>query len=82
MQVTPQGHIKIGKWKEPEDVPPNQSCSLDLADDGPQTLELIGEVVDLTRERVRQIETAALLKLVKAVGEDEIKRWREKLFTP
>jgi hypothetical protein len=82
LRITPQGHLRLTSWKEPEDVPPRRSCSLDLADDGPQTLETIGETVGLTRERVRQIETLALLKMIKHVGEEEIRCWREKLFGP
>lgn len=39
------------------------TCSLDLAGDDGRTLEEVGEVLHLTRERVRQIETAALAKL-------------------
>jgi RNA polymerase nonessential primary-like sigma factor len=34
-----------------------------LEDDIPQTLAQIGEALKLSRERVRQIETRALLKL-------------------
>jgi RNA polymerase nonessential primary-like sigma factor len=34
-----------------------------LEDDTPQTLAQIGEELKLSRERVRQIETRALLKL-------------------
>ena len=33
------------------------SCALDLADQGPQTLERIAGVLGMTRERVRQIES-------------------------
>lgn len=39
------------------------SCSLDIADAGPLTLEQTGSVLNLTRERVRQVETVALKKL-------------------
>ena len=34
------------------------SCALDVADEGEHTLEKIGTIVNLTRERVRQIELA------------------------
>ena len=40
-----------------------ESCSLDVAAQGGVTLEEVGEVVNLTRERVRQIETRGLIKL-------------------
>lgn len=35
-----------------------QSCSLDVADEGPHCLEDIGELLGLTRERIRQVEVA------------------------
>lgn len=44
------------------------SCALDVADRGPHTLEEVGELMNLTRERVRQIETAALRKLERRAG--------------
>ena len=39
------------------------TCSLDVADRGGITLEEVGEIMNLTRERVRQVETAGLAKL-------------------
>jgi hypothetical protein len=39
------------------------SCALDVADRGGITLEEVGLVMNLTRERIRQLETRALLKL-------------------
>jgi hypothetical protein len=39
------------------------TCALDIADKGGTILELVGEVLNLTRERVRQIEDQALLQL-------------------
>ena len=44
-------------WEMPE------SCALDIADRGGLTLEEVGEIVNLTRERVRQVEMRGLLKL-------------------
>jgi hypothetical protein len=43
------------------------SCALDIADGGERSLEFIGALMSLTRERVRQIEKNALDKLKKAV---------------
>ncbi len=48
------------------DVEPDElieSCALDLADRGGLTLEDTGNLLNLTRERVRQIEVGGLLKL-------------------
>jgi hypothetical protein len=46
-------------------VHPKHSCVLDLADRGGMTLEEVGEVFGLTRERIRQIEGIAFRKLEK-----------------
>lgn len=40
-----------------------QSCTLDVADEGSATLEEVGALFDVTRERIRQIEAKALAKL-------------------
>jgi hypothetical protein len=40
-----------------------QSCALDVADLGGITPEEVGEVMNLTRERIRQVEVRGLLKL-------------------
>lgn len=49
------GSIKINfPDREPEEL--KHSCSLDIADDGDRTLEEIGVVMNITRERVRQVE--------------------------
>lgn len=39
------------------------SCALDIAEDGGRTLEDVGEIMNLTRERIRQLELKALSKL-------------------
>jgi hypothetical protein len=44
-------------WELPE------TCSLDVADRGGMTLEEVGEILNLTRERIRQVEVRGLLKL-------------------
>jgi hypothetical protein len=40
-----------------------ESCSLDVADRGGTTLEDVGAIMNLTRERIRQVEVKALAKL-------------------
>lgn len=45
-----------------------ETCALDVADRGGITLEEVGEIMNLTRERVRQVETAGLAKLA-AIGD-------------
>ena len=39
------------------------TCSLDVADSGPKTLDEVGELLGVCKERVRQIEEVALRKL-------------------
>jgi hypothetical protein len=39
------------------------SCALDVADRGGITLEEVGEILNLTRERIRQVEMRGLFKL-------------------
>ena len=39
------------------------SCSLDVADGEERTLDQVGQLLNVTRERVRQIETRGSMKL-------------------
>ena len=39
------------------------SCALDVADDGAATLEDVGAIMNVTRERIRQLEIDALARL-------------------
>lgn len=41
----------------------DESCVLDIADEGGMRLDEIGDVLGLTRERIRQIEAEALAKV-------------------
>lgn len=41
----------------------NETCGLDVADRGGTTLEDVGAIMNLTRERIRQVEVKALAKL-------------------
>ena len=47
---------------EPGEMPAEQSCALDLAERGAMTLEDIAVVTNLTRERIRQVESKALVR--------------------
>jgi len=48
--------------EDPTNIP--QTCALDVADTNmPNTLDAIGKLLNLTRERVRQIERRFLAKL-------------------
>lgn len=45
-----------------------ESCTLDVADEGGRTLESVAEAMNLTRERIRQMETKALAKVKAALA--------------
>lgn len=66
LEVTDEGGIKIRGPVDP--LACADSCALDLADDGGMTRDEIGEVLGLTRERVRQIELSGLEKLAEEGG--------------
>ena len=69
LDVTAKGSIVFNyPDKEPWEL--EETCSLDLAEKDGLTLEEIGDYLNLTRERVRQVERCALLKL-KAGGKVE-----------
>jgi hypothetical protein len=63
LDVNPEtGSIKINFPDiEPWDMV--ETCSLDIAERGGITLEEVGEIMNLTRERIRQVEVRGLLKL-------------------
>lgn len=48
-----------------------ETCSLDVADRGGATLEEVGDILNLTRERVRQVEMLARLAMAPVVGGDD-----------
>lgn len=49
----------------------SETCSLDVADRGGITLEEVGELLNLTRERIRQVEATGLEKLRVGYSDDE-----------
>jgi hypothetical protein len=57
-----RGSIKIN-FPDLEVWEMNDTCALDIADRGGITLEEVGLIMNLTRERVRQLETQGLAKL-------------------
>lgn len=63
LDVSPRtGAIKLN-FPDLEPWELEQSCALDIADAGGATLEDVGAIMNLTRERVRQLEIMALARL-------------------
>ncbi|MEW5851661.1 MAG: sigma factor-like helix-turn-helix DNA-binding protein [Myxococcota bacterium] len=63
LDVNPEtGSVKLNfPDKEVWDL--EQTCALDVAERGGVTLEEVGEIMNLTRERIRQVEVRGLQKL-------------------
>jgi hypothetical protein len=63
LDINPRtGSIKLNfPDLEPWDL--EHTCALDVAESGGRTLEEIGQITNLTRERVRQVEVRGLLAL-------------------
>ena len=70
LDVNPEtGSIKLN-FPDKEIWELQHTCALDLAEKGGITLEEVGEIMNLTRERIRQVETRGLSKL-REIAEDE-----------
>ena len=73
LDINPEtGSIKIN-FPDLEPWELRHTCALDVAERGGITLEEVGEIMNLTRERIRQVETRGLMKLREAT-EAEPKR--------
>ena len=57
-------HLEVWEMQE--------TCALDVAERGGITLEEVGEIMNLTRERIRQVEVRGLVKLKMSAEEDGI----------
>jgi hypothetical protein len=66
-----RGSIKIN-FPDVEVWEMTDTCALDIADRGGITLEDVGQIMNLTRERVRQLETQGLAKLQEVDGVDKL----------
>ncbi len=63
LDVNPEtGSIKIN-FPDLEPWELQQTCALDVAEKGGITLEEVGEIMNLTRERIRQVEVRGLRKI-------------------
>jgi len=63
LDVNPEtGSVKLN-FPDKEVWELEESCALDIAERGGITLEEVGEILNLTRERIRQLEVDALTKM-------------------
>jgi hypothetical protein len=72
LDVNPEtGSIKLN-FPDLEVWEMRETCALDVADKNGITLEEVGEIMNLTRERIRQVEVRGLLrlKMLTPLGED------------
>lgn len=68
LDVNPEsGSIKLN-FPDREVWEMTETCALDIADRGGITLEEVGEILNLTRERIRQVEVLGLQKLQAEYG--------------
>jgi len=73
LDVNPEtGSIKLN-FPDKEVWELRETCALDVAERGGLTLEEVGEILNLTRERIRQVEAAGLQKLLELTGEEDLK---------
>jgi hypothetical protein len=69
LDINPEtGSIKLN-FPDLEVWEMKETCSLDVADRGGITLEEVGEILNLTRERIRQVEVRGLYKIRQQSGE-------------
>lgn len=72
LDVNPEtGSIKLN-FPDKEVWELGETCALDVAERGGLTLEEVGEILNLTRERIRQVEATGLKRLLELSGEDEL----------
>lgn len=72
LDVNPEtGSVKVN-FPDQEPWELEETCALDIAERGGVTLEDVGEILNLTRERVRQVEVTGLEKLREVSAKEEL----------
>jgi Sigma-70, region 4 len=72
LDVNPEtGSVKLN-FPDKEIWELKYTCALDVADLGGITLEDVGQIMNLTRERIRQVEARGLVKLRVATDDDSL----------
>jgi hypothetical protein len=76
LDVTRAGGLQLTHpGLEPDELV--ESCALDVADRGGVTLETVGALLQVTRERIRQLQERGLVKLRRAAARGELERFEE-----
>lgn len=65
IEIKTSGNLRYHRPGVGEGILSGPTCALDIADEGPKTLDEVGKFFGLTRERVRQILSVALEKAQK-----------------
>lgn len=63
LSVNPENGSIVLTFPDHEPWELKHTCALDVADAGPITLEEVGAITNLTRERIRQVESKGLIQL-------------------
>ncbi len=72
LEVDGRGHVRLAfPDKEPWEL--RETCALDVAERGEHTLEYVGRLLNLTRERIRQLEERAPRDFPRWLGQE----WRQ-----
>jgi hypothetical protein len=75
LDVNPEtGSVKLN-FPDKEVWELEETCALDIAERGGITLEEVGEILNLTRERIRQLEVDALKKMKDEGGKHELEEF-------
>lgn len=78
LDVNPEtGSIKLN-FPDKDVWEMGNTCALDVADRGGITLEDVGDILNLTRERIRQVEVRGLQKLRIHTENDDFKVYEER----
>lgn len=72
LDVEPSGAIKLN-FPDIGVEEMDESCALDVADRGPHSLSQVGHLMNLTRERARQIETRGAMRMVEHAKRQRIR---------
>lgn len=74
LDVTESGSLKLN-FPDVEVWDMQETCALDVADRGGATLEDVGDLLNLTRERTRQIEAKALSQVRESLQSKRLPLW-------